>query len=212
MPADPSFAHRLNGLLGAAGLPEIDASLADRFHAYLELLIRWNAKMNLTAIRDEEGILARHFVESIACARVVPEGVKTLLDFGSGGGFPGIPIALCRPELEVTLAESQGKKAAFLQQALRTVGLRATVYAKRAETLATPFDCVVMRAVDDMERAVKVASTLVVPGGWLLLMTTRQEAEDCMSAVGKGFDWRSGVTLPGGMERVAAMARRLSDN
>src|SRR5207342_666778 len=110
-----------------------DAGLAGQFQAYLELLLRWNARLNLTAIRDQEGILSRHFVESIACARAVPEEVATLLDFGSGAGFPGIPIALCRPEIVVTLAESKAKKAAFLQEALRTLALRANVRAKRAE-------------------------------------------------------------------------------
>lgn len=208
MTADLSFAHRLNGLLRAAGLPEMDPTLADRFGAYLSLLIQWNVKMNLTAIRDEEGILSRHFIESIACAHAVPEGVKTLLDFGSGGGFPGIPIALCRPELEVTLAESQGKKAAFLQQALRTVGVKAAVYGRRAETLVTTFDCVVMRAVDDMEHAVGIASDLVAPGGWLLLMTTRGEMASSMSAAGDRFEWRPCVALPEGSERMVAIGLR----
>lgn len=205
MSADPSFADRLNGLLRSAGLAEMDSLLAGRFQAYLELLIRWNGKMNLTAIRDEEGILSRHFVESIACAGVVPEGVKTLLDYGSGGGFPGIPITLCRPEIEVTLAESQGKKAAFLQQAIRTVAGKATVYAKRAETLKSTFDCVVMRAVDDMESAVGSAAALVSAGGWLLLMTTKREASKCVSAAGDGFEWRRDVFLPGGQDRVVAV-------
>ena len=104
------------------------------FEDYLSLFVRWNARVNLTSIRDEEGILSRHFVESIACARALPAGISTLLDFGSGGGFPGIPIALCRPEIAVTLAESQGKKAAFLQEAVRVLGISAKVHAQRAET------------------------------------------------------------------------------
>ena len=100
------------------------ASIEDRFDAYLSLIVRWNARTSLTAIRDEEGIVSRHFVESIACAVAVPAGVRTLLDFGSGAGFPGIPIALCRPEISVTLAESQNKKAAFLREAIRTLELK----------------------------------------------------------------------------------------
>jgi len=91
--------------------------LASEFGAYAALLIRWNARMNLTAVRDEEGILRRHFAESIVCARILPPGITTLLDFGSGAGFPGLPIALCRREIAVTLAESQGKKVAFLREA-----------------------------------------------------------------------------------------------
>src|SRR3954453_5651404 len=119
MANDPTAAGRLNELLVSAGLPALTPSLAQQFQTYLELLLRWNARLNLTAIRDQEGILSRHFVESIACTQAIPPGVATLLDFGSGAGFPGIPIALCRPEIAVTLAESQGKKTAFLQEVLR---------------------------------------------------------------------------------------------
>ena len=101
----------------------MESAVAGRFEDYLSLILRWNARVNLTAIRDEEGILQRHFVESIACARALPADITTLLDFGSGAGFPGIPIALCRPEISVTLAESQGKRAAFLHEAVRVLGI-----------------------------------------------------------------------------------------
>ena len=74
----------------------------------------------------------------------------TLLDFGSGGGFPGIPIALCRPEIAVTLAESQGKKAAFLQEAVRVLGLSARSTLSGPKLLTVGFDCVTLRAVDRM--------------------------------------------------------------
>src|SRR5271157_608723 len=152
---------RLNELLEEAGQPSLAAAIAARFAEYLSLLVRWNARVNLTAIRDEEGILSRHFVESIACARALPAGISTLLDYGSGAGFPGIPIALCRPEISVTLAESQGKKAAFLQEAARVLGLSAKVHGQRAELLTTSFDCVTLRAVDHMQQAVSAASHLV---------------------------------------------------
>src|ERR1035437_8434491 len=109
----------LAALLAEAGIAPLDAAQADSFEVYLSLFVRWNERINLTSIRDEEGILSRHLVESIACARALPAGISTLLDFGSGGGIPGIPIALSRPEIAVTLAESQGKKAAFLQEAIR---------------------------------------------------------------------------------------------
>jgi 16S rRNA (guanine527-N7)-methyltransferase len=124
-------ATRLNALLAEAGLAPLDAAQAQAFEDYLSLLLRWNARVNLTAIRDEEGILRRHFVESIACSRALPAGIRTLLDFGSGAGFPGIPIALCRPEIAVTLAESQGKKAAFLREAVRQLGIGAKQSADR---------------------------------------------------------------------------------
>ena len=132
---------------------------AGRFEEYLSLLLRWNARVNLTAIRDEEGILRRHFVESIACARALPAGIATLLDFGSGAGFPGIPIALCRPEIAVTLAESQGKKAAFLSEAVRVLGVRTQRFIPDGlRCFVTSFDCVTLRAVDKMEFAVQAAA------------------------------------------------------
>src|SRR5579863_5227634 len=97
-----AFGLKLNALLSRAGLDPLDRDLAGQFESYLALLMRWNARVNLTAIRDENGILSRHFVESIFCARALPAAIATLLDFGSGAGFPGIPIALCRSEISVT--------------------------------------------------------------------------------------------------------------
>jgi 16S rRNA (guanine527-N7)-methyltransferase len=199
---------RLNALLVEAGLGPVDAVEAKRFEDYCSLLIRWNARVNLTAIRDEEGILARHFVESIACARALPGGIATLLDFGSGAGFPGMPIAICRPEIAVTLAESQGKKAAFLQEAVRVAGVSAEVHGRRAEELGTRFDCVALRAVDRMPQAVQAAARLVAPGGWLALMTTGSELERLKTAAGPEFSWGSVVALPGGEERLLALGER----
>jgi 16S rRNA (guanine527-N7)-methyltransferase len=203
-----AFGLRLNCLLRVAGLGSVDRELAVRFQAYLSLLLRWNARVNLTAIRTEDGILSRHFVESIGCARALPAGINTLLDFGSGAGFPGIPIALCRPEMAVTLAESQGKKAAFLQEAARVLGISAKVHSGRAESLAAQFDCVVLRAVDRMELAVHSAGQLVGPGGWLALMTTGVELAGLQAAAGSTLSWELATTQPGAGERLIAFARR----
>jgi 16S rRNA (guanine527-N7)-methyltransferase len=176
-------ATRLNAILAEASQAPLDTAQTQRFEALLSLFLRWSARINLTSIRGEEGILSRHFVESIACARALPAGISTLLDFGSGAGFPGLPIALCRPEIAVTLAESQGKKAAFLREAVRVLRVAAKVHSGRAESLATNFDCVTMRAVDKMERAVQSAAKLVRPGGWLALMTTTASLPALKAAV-----------------------------
>jgi 16S rRNA (guanine527-N7)-methyltransferase len=199
---------RLNALLAEAGLAPLESAVAGRFEDYLSLILRWNTRVNLTAIRDEEGILQRHFVESIACARALPADITTLLDFGSGAGFPGIPIALCRPEISVTLAESQGKRAAFLHEAVRVLGIPVKVHSDRAETLATKFDCVTLRAVDRMKVAVKAGAQLVSPGGWLALMTTRGELEGLKAAAGAEFSWPTAIQLPGGAERLLALGER----
>jgi 16S rRNA (guanine527-N7)-methyltransferase len=199
---------RLNVLLAAAGLEPLDSAMAERFEWYLSLILRWNARVNLTAIRDEEGILSRHFVESIACARSLPPSIATLLDFGSGAGFPGIPIALCRPEIAVTLAESQNKKAAFLHEAVRVLGISATIHTERAELLTSQFDCVAMRAVDRMAHAVADASRLVSPGGWLALMTTGSELAGLEECAGAEFAWPVMVQLPNGADRLLALGER----
>jgi 16S rRNA (guanine527-N7)-methyltransferase len=199
---------RLNELLEAADLAPLSTGAAERFQAYLSLLQRWNARVNLTAVRDREGILSRHFVESIACAGALPSGLSTLLDLGSGAGFPGIPIAICRPEIAVTLVESQGKKAAFLQEAVRVLELPTRVLNVRAESLRAQFDCVTLRAVDRMESAVAAGSALVTPGGWLALMTSGADSLRLQDTAGESFAWQEPILLPGSADRWLALGAR----
>ena len=204
-----SITYSIDDALKAAGMEGLDSQASARFGTYLELILRWNARTNLTAVREPEGIIQRHFLESIACARMLPVGIATLLDFGSGAGFPGIPIALCRPEISVTLAESQGKKAAFLQEAVRELELKARVFAGRAETLSEKFDCVTLRAVDRMEHAIQAAGVLVRLGGWLAPMTTTLNLSKLRSAVGPRFTWATPKPLPGSDERILALATKI---
>lgn len=201
-------ASRLNALLATSAQPPLDAAQSRQFVALLSLFLRWNARVNLSSIRDEEDILSRHFVESIACARALPPGISTLLDFGSGAGFPGLPIALCRPEIAVTLAESQNKKAAYLREAIRVLEISAKVHSGRAEQLATTFDCVTLRAVDKMDRAVRSASRLVRPGGWLAFLTTTTGLPALKTAAGPSFSWTSAPLSPGSPSRLLALGQR----
>jgi 16S rRNA (guanine527-N7)-methyltransferase len=201
---------RLNELLLTAGLSPLDDETARKFEAYFSLFVRWNQKLNLSSVRDEEAIIARHFVESIAVAKSLPNQIATLLDFGSGGGLPGIPIALCRPQLIVTLAESNGKKAAFLQEAVRVLGIAAKVHAGRAEVLSQAFDCVVLRAVEKMPTAVAAAVKLVVPNGCLALMTTDPRLAELQAAASEQFFWQQPVRLPGSDSRILALGRKVS--
>jgi 16S rRNA (guanine527-N7)-methyltransferase len=209
MTAD-STTLRLNDLLGKACLESLDAESITKFEAYLSLFVRWNQRINLSSVRDEEGILSQHFVESIVVVRSLPQQIATLLDFGSGGGLPGIPIALCRPDISVTLAESQGKKAAFLQEAVRVLGITAKVHAGRAELLNEPFDSVVLRAVDKMPQAVAAAVKLVAPQGWLALMTTDGALVELQTAGGPGFQWDSPIRLPESDSRILALGQRIN--
>jgi 16S rRNA (guanine527-N7)-methyltransferase len=209
MSAESSGA-RLNGLLQDAGFPPLDDGTTGKFETYLSLFVRWNGRLNLSSVRDEEGILSRHLLESIVVADSLPAQIATLLDFGSGGGLPGIPIALCRPQIAVTLAESQGKKAAFLQEAVRVLGISAKVHADRAEALRSVFDCVVMRAVEKMPMAVAVAIKLVAPEGWLALMTTDDSLAELQSATGERFRWEDPIRLPESESRILALGQRLN--
>jgi len=207
--ASHDVCRRLNASLESVGMAPLEPSSAARFAAYLSLILRWNKRVNLTAIRDEDGILSRHFVESITLAGALPSGIGTLLDFGSGAGFPGIPIALCRPEISVTLAESQGKKAAFLQEAVRVLGLSARVLNGRAESEPRLYDCVVLRAVDRMPEAVEIAAGLVAEGGWLALMTTESKSSSLESAAGPSFIWSNPIPLPGSAEGLIVLGHKI---
>ena len=201
---------RLNELLQQASLEPLDDETAAKFETYISLFVRWNKKLNLSSVHDEEGIISRHFVESIAVAQSIPGDIATLLDFGSGAGLPGIPIALCRPRITVTLAESQVKKAAFLQEAVRVLGISAKVHADRAETLTEVFDGVVMRAVEKMPKAVAAAVKLVAPQGWLGLMTTDASLVELQTAAGPQFNWKESTRLPGSESRILALGQKIS--
>src|ERR1700722_12701692 len=127
------IAELLAPYLGDAAVPP---ALYAQLSTYLNLLLRWNARTNLTAIRDPEGIVCRHFGESLFCGREINKRLSaaaSVLDFGSGAGFPGLPIQLLLPDFRITLAESQGKKAAFLREAARTLNLPTEVWADRVE-------------------------------------------------------------------------------
>jgi 16S rRNA (guanine527-N7)-methyltransferase len=200
---------RITDAVKAAGLTPLDGEAISRLSDYVSLILRWNGRVNLTAVRDKDGIIARHIVESIDVMSRLPRGIGTLLDFGSGAGVPGIPIAICRPEINVTLAESQNKKAAFLMEAVRVLGLSAKVHSGRAEELKSQFECVTLRAVEKMAAAVSSAAVLVLRDGWLALMTTAPDADQLKAAAGAGFTWEEPIDLVNGSSRVLLLGLRL---
>ncbi len=168
---------------------------------YLDLLLRWNKRTNLTSIRDPGQIVGRHFGESLFAARILASRLKdgsTVLDIGSGAGFPGLPLQLALPHLKVTLAESQGKKSAFLREAARVTGANAEVWPARAQDLQAErrFDAVTMRAVDRPEQALAEAGRRLVPGGYLLQLCGPSQA---LGEV---------TTLPGLASGVVDVSRR----
>ena len=164
--------------------PEPSPVIVTQLSLFLDLLLKWNARTNLTAIRDPEEIVRRHFGESLFAAANLPPAV-TLLDLGSGAGFPGIPIQIAHPALRVTLAESQNKKATFLREAMRTLSLTSEVWGRRTEDLPIErrFDVVTLRAVDDPKSALMEAERHVAPGGFIMHMTTADAALDSVICI-----------------------------
>ncbi|WP_419805054.1 16S rRNA (guanine(527)-N(7))-methyltransferase RsmG [Terriglobus sp.] len=147
-------------------------SLYERVQRYISLLEIWNKKLNLTSVRDPEQMVQRHVGESFYMARLLPE-FQTMLDLGSGAGFPGLPVSLLRPEADVMLAEAHAKKAVFLREAVWMTGSHARVWAHRVEEMEKGyrFDVVTLRAVEEMREALTAAMERLEPGGTLAFFT-----------------------------------------
>jgi 16S rRNA (guanine527-N7)-methyltransferase len=201
-------AGEIESAVAEAGLNPLAPGVSAKFAQYLELLLKWNTKLNLTAIRRPEEIVRRHFLECIQCAQLLPS-VGTLLDFGSGAGFPGIPIALLRPEISVTLGESQAKKSSFLRETTRSLGLNTSVFDGRIEAmpLSQRFEAVTLRAVDKMAEACAAAIGRVAPGGWIILFATSGTAERDAASL-TSFMWETPVPVIGMSEGVLLLGRK----
>ena len=157
-----------------SGLRELglDTALAEPLLAYLGLLARWNATYNLTAIRDPREMLVKHLLDSLAMHAHL-DGIESLADLGTGPGLPGIPLAIARPQLQVTLVESNGKKARFLREAARQLKLANVAVAEsRIEAFAAPgqFDAITARALATLPLILELGGHLLKPAGRLLAM------------------------------------------
>lgn len=160
----------LRGGLEALGLL-LPGDAQDKLLAYLELLAKWNKTYNLTAIRDPDKMISHHLLDSLAVLAHLPPGA--LADVGSGGGLPGIPLAIAEPTRRVTLNDASHKKAAFLQQAIIELRLaNAEVYAGRVQEWrpAQKFACVIARGFAELAEFIATCRHLVAPGGVLAAM------------------------------------------
>jgi 16S rRNA (guanine527-N7)-methyltransferase len=201
-------AKQIETAFAGAGIAPLPASAYGRFCAYLELLRRWNQHLNLTAVRDPEQIIQRHFVETAFAAQHLPHGLASLLDYGSGAGFPGIPIAISRPEIRVTLAEAQGKKASFLREVVRVLNISAEIYAGRVEKMPGQlrFDAVSMRAVERMELAIPIA---VQRARCYLVLFTTESSAPAYSKLAQELEWLKPIPLPNTEQRIFVIGRRV---
>jgi len=145
----------------------------NQISTYIDILIRWNARINLTAIREPEPIVTRHFGESLFAAvhLLAPDAQLTAIDVGSGAGFPGLPLKLWAPAIRLTLIESQHKKAAFLREVIRALTLTdVNVFSARAQDFPARADLVTLRAVERFDQAAGGAARLLAPAGRLALL------------------------------------------
>ena len=171
--ATPDLRGRLDPGLTALGL---DLSLATPLLDYLALLLRWNRTYNLTAVRDPLEMVDKHLLDSLAMHRHVDDIARAggaLADLGTGAGLPGIPLAIAKPGLRVTLVESNGKKARFMREAVRKLGLAdVRVAESRIEALDEPatYDAITARALATLPLIVQLGGHLLKPDGRLLAM------------------------------------------
>jgi 16S rRNA (guanine527-N7)-methyltransferase len=183
------FADLLRAKL--AGICDLSAWQIQQLGLHYELLTRWNRVLSLTSVVSIEEAVERHYCESVFAACHLPEGAASVADIGSGAGFPGIPIAIVRPECQVVLIESHQRKAAFLKEASRASS-NVRVASMRAEDVADSFDWVVSRAV----RYSDIAGVLKKLGRNAELLTGEVQAADLA-----GFEWREPMRLPWGDRR-----------
>ena len=198
----------------------VSAGLAAQLQAYLDLLLRWNARINLTAVRNPEEIVTRHFGESLFAARLLRDAgafastagvAPTLADVGSGAGFPGIPIKLFAPQIRLTLIEAQNKKATFLREVIRTLDIEgAEVFGGRAENWNQRAAIVTMRAVEKFERALPVTAALVANRGTLCLLIGAGQTQSAHKALGREWQFSAAVPLPDSNGSVALVGKNVA--
>ena len=227
--------HRIAELLHPfLSAPLNDQQLTD-ISTYIDILLRWNARMNLTAVREPEKIVTRHFGESLFAAghlfsppklhdatvgEARPPKPSTafdrsadahsiqLIDVGSGAGFPGIPIKIYAPQTHITLIESNQKKATFLREVTRALTLTdVNVFAGRAEDFQAAGDIVTLRAVERFQDALPIAARLVSPVGRLALLIGQRQIDRLPDLV-PTFHWSEPLPVPLSENRVLVIGQQ----
>src|SRR5882762_3346023 len=177
---------------------------------YTNILLAWNEKINLTAIRDPLEVLNRHFCECMYAATVVPLKDGRLADVGSGGGFPGLPLKIIRPDLQVVLIESNAKKAAFLAEVIRDLGLAdARVLVSRYEELSeevAPLDFVCSRALGEFAPFLEWAHSEKVAAKQVILWVGARDLPDIQKI--QTWEWREPIQVPHSLRRLLLVGTR----
>lgn len=178
--------------------------------AYIDILLRWNTRINLTAVCEPEEIVARHFGESLFAARVLfpmpdhqANAAHSFVDIGSGPGFPGLPIKIWAPVIHATLIESNQKKATFLREVCRSITLtNIDVFSNRAEEFPVgKAQTVTLRAVERFETVLPTAIRLLAPSGRLALLIGEAQIKTA-DRIAPHIDWGPHIAIPQSDKRV----------
>ena len=210
IPASPSAAV-IRRALGEFKLPASDDQVL-QIQQYIKILLTWNEKINLTAIRDPLEMLYRHFCECMYAAEAIPLKSGRLADVGSGGGFPGLPLKIMRPELQVFLVESNIKKVAFLAEVIRELGLKgAQVLARRYEELGeevAPLDYVCSRALGEYSVFLDWARSEQIAAKQVILWIGGRDLPEIQKI--RTWDWSEPLEVPHSLRRLLLVGTRRS--
>jgi 16S rRNA (guanine527-N7)-methyltransferase len=210
-PAAPA-ASIIERALGEFQLPFNDEQVL-QIQQYIKLLLTWNDKINLTAIRDPLEILYRHFCESMYAAVAIPVENGRLADVGSGGGFPGLPLKIMRPELQVFLVESNIKKVTFLAEVSRELGLKdAQVLVRRYEELGedvAPLDFVCSRALGEYPVFLEWAGSQQIAAKQVVLWIGARDLPEIQKV--KTWEWREPIPVPHSLRRLLLVGTKKAD-
>jgi 16S rRNA (guanine(527)-N(7))-methyltransferase RsmG len=182
------------------GIVDLSSGQVAALEAHYELLLRWNPRLNLTTVIELHEAVERHYAESLFLGKAINVGVQRIVDVGSGAGFPGFPVAILRPECEVTLVESHQRKAVFLKEAARSLR-NVRVLAKRAEDVEGGFDWLISRAVSYAD----LQGLLPRLAPQAALLSGVEEPSD-----GLGLQWSEPVVLPWGRQRYLRIGSAVS--
>lgn len=189
---------------------KVDGSQVALIQQYIRTLMRWNEKLNLTAIRDPLEILYRHFCESMFAAGAIPVDKGRLADIGSGPGFPGIPLKIIRPELELCLVESNIKKGTFLAEVVRELQLtnsrvQISRYEELGEELA-PLDYVCSRAVGEFVPFLEWAGSERVAAHQVILWIGGRDLGEVRKI--RNWEWREPILIPKSLQRYLLVGKK----
>ena len=188
----------------------VNDSQVAQIQQYTSILLAWNEKINLTAIRDPLEVLNRHFCESMYAAATVPVEDGRLADVGSGAGFPGLPLKIIRPELQVVLIESNVKKATFLAEVIRDLGLAdARVLVNRYQELSeevAPLDFVCSRALGEFAPFLEWAHSEKVAAKQVILWIGARDLPEFHKI--RTWEWREPIPVPNSLRRLLLVGTR----